>query len=74
MSRPSSPSRLRYAVLLILSTFCVYLNAIPHPFVHDELVFIVQNPAIDKLSFKESNMKKLEPKTTDDSSDSDYEF
>lgn len=34
---------------LIVFTFLVFLNAIPHPFVHDDVVFIVQNPQIAHL-------------------------
>jgi hypothetical protein len=26
-----------------------FVNAIPHPFVHDDIVFIVQNPQINRL-------------------------
>ena len=35
-----------HAVVLVLAGFLVYLNAIFHPFVHDDVVFILQNPHI----------------------------
>ena len=41
-----------YFVLLLLG-LAAYGNAIAHPFVHDDVVFIQQNPRIAHLDFKE---------------------
>jgi tetratricopeptide (TPR) repeat protein len=35
---------------LVVISFIVFLNAIPHPFVHDDVVFIVYNPHIAHLN------------------------
>ncbi len=34
---------------LVVITFLIFFNAINHPFVHDDVVFIVQNPQISRL-------------------------
>jgi len=34
---------------LLLVSFLAFANAIDHPFVHDDVVFIVQNPGINRL-------------------------
>ncbi|MCA9407970.1 MAG: glycosyltransferase family 39 protein, partial [Candidatus Omnitrophica bacterium] len=39
-------------ILLSIIGFITYINAVFHPFVHDDVVFIVKNPAIQELSFK----------------------
>lgn len=44
-------SPLVFCILLILG-FVVYFNVIFYPFVHDELVFILQNPSIGDLNIK----------------------
>ena len=39
----------RIAVVFIGLGFLIYGNALPHPFVHDDVVFIQQNPNIARL-------------------------
>ena len=39
--------------ILAVVTFLVYFNAIQHPFVHDDVVFILHNPQISKFNFVE---------------------
>ncbi len=45
-------SPLVFCILFILG-FIVYFNVISYPFVHDELVFILQNPLIGDLNIKD---------------------
>ncbi|MEI7998886.1 MAG: hypothetical protein WCH62_05215, partial [Candidatus Omnitrophota bacterium] len=40
---------IRYALSLVVITFLVFFNAINHPFVHDDVIFIAQNPQISRL-------------------------
>ena len=39
--------------LILVLCFLAYANAIDHPFVHDDIVFIEQNPRIDKLDLRD---------------------
>ncbi len=42
----------RITIILCVVGFLAYANAIPHPFVHDDVVFIQQNPHIADLNLK----------------------
>lgn len=56
-----SLNRLFLAIVLFFATLFVYFNAIDHPFVHDDVVFIQQNVNIARLDLKEIFLSKATP-------------
>lgn len=46
-------SKLQIILILLFFGLCVYSNAIFHPFVHDDVVFIEKNPLISTLDIKD---------------------
>ena len=48
-------------LLLVLLGFACYGNSISHPFVHDDVVFIQQNPDIKKIDFAEIFLSPTSP-------------
>jgi len=46
---PRAVNSIILSIALVVIASCVFFNAIDHPFVHDDVVFIVQNPQIGRL-------------------------
>jgi len=62
----------RVALLLIVLGFLVYGNVISHPFVHDDVVFIKNNPDISTIDYKQIFLKATTPSDLNDLANTYY--